>query len=299
MTTPLIEPVTGPRTLAYLAHKLGRHRDRALVAVTSDLPVPAHSTRRSVSLADLVQAEEAYWVRLTKQGESFTLPVWDGAARRLWQAQITVSWWADNPHLVAARHLFDCVPLVRRDVETLVHATLTNAHSADRETLEEKLTASLSTPVHLQDIGITYGHGTLLLIEDAVPEERRAQLHDAQWEVAVTEQNHQVQHARLTFYRDLVEQGPTALLAFWLMHRPDDVPRIIEAVQKIAPAPTAGPDPDERHLLALFEGMTGFERQQVRKYTALGLARAGGEPGRALIEELGLLDVVPHQKDAP
>lgn len=299
MTTPLIEPVTGPRTLAYLAHKLGRHRDRALVTVTDDPLAQAHSTRRSVSLAQLVQAEEAYWVRLTKQGESFTIPVWNGTARRLWQAQITVSWWADNPHLVAARHLFDCVPLVRREIETLVHATLTNAYTADRETLEDKLTASLSTPVHLRDIGITYGHGTLLLIEDAVPEERRAQLHDAQWEIAVAEQNHHVQHARLTFYRDLIEQGPTALLAFWLMHRPDDVPRIIETVQKIAPVPTAAPEHDEQHLLALFEHMTDFERQQVRKYTALGLARAGGEPGRALIEELGLTETVPHQKDAP
>lgn len=41
MTTPLIEPVTGPLTLAYFAHKLGRHRDRALVAVTSS-QAPAH-----------------------------------------------------------------------------------------------------------------------------------------------------------------------------------------------------------------------------------------------------------------
>ncbi|UGQ13548.1 hypothetical protein LO772_08060 [Yinghuangia sp. ASG 101] len=282
---PLLTPVRGSRIRAFLRHRLGATPTSVLVP--ADAPLGQRLT-----LAGLLSARSAYWVDTAERPAKFTCalpPDTTGLGRT---AHITLVWWPHDARTVVRHRVFDGLVHIRRDVGLrLDKAAAANAQLPPAE-LEDALATAVNTVAPLNDIGLSYDQVHLHVVQQTWSEARRNELDAVHWEIAAQEAKQHLARIQLDYHRTLVREGPEALLAYWLQHRPDDIAHIVEQVRKHPPAPEtpSAAEQNDRHLLGLLTGLTGHERERVRALVAFAVAGRSGPEARKALADLGLLD---------
>ncbi|MDI2132554.1 hypothetical protein [Yinghuangia seranimata] len=277
----LLTPVVGSRLVAYIKHRLSLHRTHALVPVTG-------TPDQRGQLAALRIARDAYWVHLGERTANFTCQVGTSGRHHGQTVDISLVWWVDDPQVVVDRRVLDAVPYLRRDIQHRL-----TAYAADRSwpstiAMQEQCNAFLQPAAVLDTVGIGYGHIHLDVTDPAMPEIRKAELDDVRWTSDVELERQQLERLRLDYYQRLVQDGPTALLAYWLQQRPNDIKDIIDYAQRLPPPP---PDPMREVDLKFTKLMTelsDFDRQRVRQWVAVAMAHSGTSM-ESVLRELGFL----------
>ncbi|MGW0661961.1 hypothetical protein [Streptodolium elevatio] len=276
----LLTPVVGSRLVAYLKYRLSQHRTHALVPVTD-------TTDKRGELAALRGARDAYWVHLGERTADFACQVGASSSHLGQAVDVSVVWWVNDPHVVVDRRVVDAVPYVRRDIQHRL-----TAYAADRSwpstiAMQEECNALLQPPATLDAVGIGYGHVHVDVTDPAMPEVRKAELDDVRWSSDVELERQQLERLRLDYYQRLVQDGPTALLAYWLQQRPHDIRDIIDYARQLPPPPNPMEETDAQ-LTKLMTEMSNFDRQQVRKWVSVAMAHSGPSMENVL-RELGFL----------
>ncbi|WP_436775764.1 hypothetical protein [Yinghuangia sp. YIM S09857] len=277
--TGLLTPVVGSRLVAYVKHRLSLHRSHALVPVTD-------TTDNGGRLAALRSARDAYWVHLGERTANFACHVGASGSHHGQMVDVSVVWWVNNPQVVVDRRVLDAVPYVRRDIQHRLTDFATDRSWPSTIAMQEQCNAYLQPTAVLDAIGIGYGHVHVDVTDPTMPEIRKAELDDVRWSSDVELERQQLERLRLDYYQRLVEDGPVALLAYWLQRRPDDIREIIDYVRQLPPAPDRVEE--TAVLLSKLAQMSDFDRLQVRKWVSVAMAHSGPSMENVL-RELGFL----------
>jgi len=286
--TPVVVPVTGSRGRAWMRHRLGRGRGHVLV-------VPEQAGANP-TLSEARKASEAWWVLAYEQSaiETFEVPTGLEHERRV-RVQVQVRWWVHDPRVVAHRRPVDGAMFVRRDVEARLRKAAAHVVGADDGRLEDELDAALSHPVALPEFGLSYRPAGVFHSADAISDEVRASLDHARWAVPLEREQQRLTRVRMDFHRELIREGPEALVAYWLTRFPDQIKAVLDHLDDHPPVE----HPDRTlsaEMLVLLGDADDFERNHLRKSIALGLAGSGPR-GRQVLEELGLAPDRDRDKD--
>ena len=277
--TPVVVPVTGSRGRAWLRHRLGRGHDHVLVVSGQAGPAPTLSEARG--------ATEAWWV-LTREHsaiETFEVPTGMDHERRV-RVEVQLHWWVHDPRVAAHRRPVDASAFVRRDIESRLRKAAAHVVGAGEGRLEDELDAALAQPVSLPEFGLRYRPAGVFQSADTIPDEIRANLERARWALPLEMEEQRLARARLDFHRELIREGPEALVAYWLTRFPDRIEAVLEHLD--THPRVVHPDRAlSAEILALLSGADAFERNHLRKSIALGLAGSGPR-GRRILDELGL-----------
>jgi hypothetical protein len=277
----LVRPVTGSRGLAWFRQRFGPRPDRVLVA--------AGSANRSPTFRETRRAEALWWVTAGEHAEVVSValpaPSEGGAAHHV---EVQLHWWVHDPRTVADRRPVNGLSFVRRDVENRLRKAAAAVRGADEGRLQDELDSALAHPVTLSEYGLSYRPAGVILRADDIPDEVRALLARARWAVPLERAEQRLTRARLDFSRELIREGPEALIAYWLSQFPEQIGAVLDYVETHRPAES----PDRTlstELLTLLADADDFERNQLRKSIVAGLAGSGPR-GMRVIEELGLLE---------
>ncbi|WP_406286604.1 hypothetical protein [Embleya sp. NBC_00896] len=278
-------PVTGSRTLAYLRDRLGRRAERVLV-------VPA-SARRRPTHAEVRRAGELWWVEVREHAEVTAFDLRTGPdGERAYRVEVQLHWWVYEPRALALRRPVDGLSFVRRDVENRIRKATAVVHGADEGRLQDELDEALADPVQLPECGLSYRPAGVFLQAEEIPADIRASLDRARWAVPLEKERQRLTRTRMEFHRELIREGPEALVAYWLTRFPDQVKAVVDHLD--AHPPTESPEVGlSSEVLALLGDADDFERNQLRKAIVAGLA-ASGPRGMRVLRDLGLPTDLPE-----
>ncbi|MYV98288.1 hypothetical protein [Streptomyces sp. SID3343] len=283
----VVESVTGSRGLAWCRHRFGRGTDRVLVAEGSAYPSP--------TLAEVRRAGRLWWVAAREHAQVLPVvlcsPV-EGSAHRV---EVQLHWWVHDPRTIANRRPVNAFSFVRRDVESRLRKAAAGVRGADEGRLQDELDAALAHPATLPEYGLSYRSAGLILQSEEIPGDVQATVAKARWAVPLEIEEQRLMRARLDFHRELIREGPEALIAYWLTQFPEQIRAVLDYLD--AHRPTESPDRTlSTEILALLADADDFERNQLRKSIVAGLAGSGPR-GLRVIEELGLLERPEDDED--
>jgi hypothetical protein len=284
----LVHPVTGSRGLAWIRHRFGLRADCVLVAAGSANPSP--------TLAEVRRADVLWWVAAREYAEVVPIilptPVEGGPAHRV---EVQLHWWVHDARTIAHQRPVNALSFVRRDVESRLHKAAAAVRGADEGRLQDELDAALAHPVVLPEYGLSYRPAGLILRPEEIPDEVRELLAKARWAVPLEKEEQRLTRARLEFHRELIREGPEALIAYWLTQFPEQIREVLDYLD--AHRPAESPDRTlSTEILTLLGSADDFERNQLRKSIVAGLA-ASGPRGMRVVDELGLLERPEDDED--
>ncbi|MFI1380926.1 hypothetical protein [Embleya sp. NPDC020886] len=288
---PLLRPATGARGLTWLRHRLGRHADRVLVVPSSADPRP--------TFAEVRRAGEVWWVATGEFADIRDFELWSGPdGERACRVRVQLHWWVHDARTVALRRPVDAVSFIHRDVHDRLRKAMDVVPGADESRLRDELDIVSAHPVVLAEYGLGYRTVGVFLCAEEIPDSVRAALEQARWAVPLEREQQRLTRLRLDFHRALIREGPEALVAYWLTRFPDQIKAVLDHLD--ANGSAAGTDLTlSTELLALLGSADDFERNQLRKSIAAGLA-ASGPRGVGVLRTLGLWDdLVEDGPDEP
>jgi hypothetical protein len=321
------QPPTGPARAALWSAVGGRFRSvRALLSPTAGvalvLTTPGGRTvtvwpdRKLSALRSLLgqvmvgRFRNTYRVGVWRRTAVFSVEMISADTGTPIVAEVELIWWVHDPATVVRRLSRDPVAIVRRDLHERVRKVTREHPVTDAATAEQLLDDSLGGRRALEDEGVTYGYGRASIAIDESAREQADEMERLRRETQLEETRQQVETDRFEYFRQLVSGGEDELFAYWLMQRPEDLPKVVEMIAerraaeearlaetRSAGQPSAeyvryeaeremGPEADfDRGLAALFSGLEGFERHEVRKAVVDALVRCGRyDIAQALVE---------------
>ncbi|MFE2872255.1 hypothetical protein [Embleya sp. NPDC059259] len=289
----LVRPATGARGLTWLRHRLGLRADEVLVVPSSANAVP--------TLAEVRGASELWWVATREFADirDFELRAGSGGERAC-RVQVQLHWWVHDARMVALRRPVDAVSFVVRDVENRIRKALAMVQGADEGRRQDELDIALAHPAALAEYGLSYRPVGAFLRAEEIPDGVRAALEQARWAVPLEKEQQRLTRVRLDFHRGLIREGPEALVAYWLTRFPDQIKAVVDHLEHHGAGVSESTDLTlSTELLALLGSADDFERNQLRKSIAAGLA-ASGPRGVGVLRTLGLWDdLVEDGPDEP
>ena len=328
MPDPLIAPLVGESPfLALVQQRMSTRTDEALVFVTpggayrSAIP-RAHRSRasgRRVRLAQVLARDfaQVYWVRLAEQALAFSVRLPCQDERTVVTAELQLVARVHDPDLVVEQRIIDPEPYVRANVQAQMR-DMTIEHTVDTLPEAERqigYVLSRAEPFRLPELGMSYGPGHVRFRLDGAPLGAAGVESHPRFAAPITSAGFDgtgelgaplvgdpapwlhLRRQELEFYKDLVQDGPRSLIAFWLREHPESIKDILEWVSRnqephespdgaLGPVDNAPGPSDSAPSTPGLEDAAEAELQQAMRAI---LSRGGYTAGelRAVMEELG------------
>jgi hypothetical protein len=303
-STPLTQVVRSPVS-ALARHRSGAPRGSALVMADAHgrwhLVGPGTSARAAgVRFRDVARGRyrSIYEVRLGERFSAFALNLAAGDSGQIVEAEVQLSWWVSDPVATAATRVVAGEPLVRRAVGNRLQR-IAQTHPASALAAAEQLAADeLRAVSYLDDCGLAYGNGRVVLRLAETGRGQTDELGRLQRELDVEEARMELERRRILFFGELLEAGDQGLLAYWLARSPDDVREVLERMPagaaswppawKAAAAPLPTEDRPAALSAALFDELDEYERQHLREVIVSTLVAMGrDELAHTLVDRPG------------